>query len=66
MPFRERQAVERSADHDAGIGDHAVEAVEALNKRVDRVGNGFCVSHIAFDGEQAALARVSAAQPAFR
>jgi hypothetical protein len=42
---------ERFADHYAGIGDDAVEAVEALNKRVDRVGNGFRVAHIAFDGD---------------
>jgi hypothetical protein len=57
---------ERFADHDAGIGDDAIEAVEAMNEPVDRVRNDFLVAHIAVDNEYAALTRISTADAAVR
>ncbi len=66
MPFRERQSAERLADHDAGIGDHRVEAAEAMNSRFDGVGRGAFVAHIAFDDGYIALAREGAVQLAIR
>jgi hypothetical protein len=42
--------------------EKTIEAVEAMNSRIDGVGRGFLVTHVAFDGEYIALAGKGAAR----